>query len=189
MEKIKLGARVPAMALPICLLGATVNGRSNFCPIAWTTIIDNEPPLIGLVTAKDRYTKEGVQQHQTFSINIPNSKLAAAVDYCGLHSGYDTDKSQVFTTFSGELATAPMIKNCPLTAECRLQQIVEFAGTDLIVGEIVETYVNEELVSEGKVNAEQMDPLLYFTNGSIYHRLGAQEAKAFKIGKEYRVHD
>ena len=82
-----------------------------------------------------------------------------------------------------------MIKNCPLTAECRLQQIVEFAGTDLIVGEIVETYVNEELVSEGKVNAEQMDPLLYFTNGSIYHRLGAQEAKAFKIGKEYRVHD
>ena len=188
MNKVKLGAAVPPMSLPVCLLGSNVNDKPTFCPIAWSTIIDDEPPRIGLVTAKKRYTKDGIVQTETFSVNIPDIKIAEPTDYCGIVSGYDTDKSKVFETFSGETG-APMISDCPVTAECRLEKIIEFEGTDLIVGRIVNVYADDEILEQGKADALKMNPLMYFTCGSIYYSLGEKVGKAFKIGKEFPSHE
>ncbi len=188
MNKVKLGAGVPPIALPICLLGSVVDGKPTFCPIAWSTIIDDEPPRIGLVTAKKRYTKDGIVENGTFSVNIPDTKMAERTDYCGIVSGYDVDKSEVFETFKGE-TEAPMIANCPITAECRLEKIIEFEGTDLIVGKIVNVYADNEVLDQDITDALKMNPLLYFTNGSIYYSLGENIGKAFKIGKEFSQHE
>lgn len=184
MNKVKLGAGVPPMALPICLLGSKVNDKPTFCPIAWSTIIDDEPPMIGLVTAKKRYTKDGIVQSGIFSVNIPSTKMAEAADYCGIVSGYDIDKSKVFETFTGE-TNAPMIADCPVTAECRLEKIIEFDSTDLIVGKIVNVYADKNILERNDADALKMDPLMYFTNGSIYYSLGKNRGKAFKIGKKF----
>ena len=42
-------------------------------------------------------------------------------DFCGLVSGRDIDKAALFDVFYGELKTAPMITECPLSLECRLE--------------------------------------------------------------------
>lgn len=189
MTKVKLGSKVPAIPAPLYLLGSIVNGKSTFCTIAWSTIIDDEPPMIGLVTAKKRYTNEGILHNKTFSINIPDVSLAKETDYCGMHSGHDVDKSEVFKTFSGDIENAPMIEGCPVTAECRLKEIINFEGTDMIVGEIINLYVNDELLDGKYVNAVKMNPLIYFTSGSVYYSLGKEIGKAFKIGNEYTPHE
>lgn len=189
MSKIKLGAKVPAIPTPLCLLGSVVNGKNTFCTIAWSTIIDDEPAMVGLVTAKKRYTNEGIVQNKAFSINIPDAGLVKETDYCGMHSGYDTDKSKVFKTFTGEIENAPMIEGCPVTAECKLKEIINFEGTDMIVGEIVNLYVDDELLDSKNVNAVRMNPLIYFTSGSVYYSLGKEIGKAFKIGNEYTSHE
>jgi flavin reductase (DIM6/NTAB) family NADH-FMN oxidoreductase RutF len=187
MPKTAQKKQMPPIALPICLVGANVEGRPNFNTIAWFTMIDDEPPTIGLVMGKQRRTKDGIVENKTFSVNIPRTELAVPVDHCGITSGYKVDKSEVFRTFYGKLKTAPMVDDCPLTMECTLKQIVEFEGTDMVVGEIVEMYTDDGIIrADGRPDPTALDPLMYLSTGAAYHRLGDRIADAFKVGKAYR---
>jgi len=186
MVKTAHGKRMPPLALPTCLVGANVQGKANFCTIAWFTMIDDEPPTIGLVMAKDRRTKEGIMENGTFSVNIPGTELTVPVDYCGTHSGRHTDKSEVFRTFYGTLRTAPMVDDCPLTMECLLKQVVKFEGTHMVVGEIVEVYAEEGVFTDGRPDPTVIDPLMYLSSAAAYHKLGDRIADAYHVGKTYR---
>jgi hypothetical protein len=54
----------------------------------------------------------------------------------------------------------------------------------LIVGEIVETYVSEVCLTDGKVDPKKIDPPVYIRSTMKYHRLGEILASAFNVGKE-----
>lgn len=183
MAKIRLGKTLPTMALPIGILGANCEGKANFCTVAWLTIIDDEPPTIGLVLGKKRRTVDGARENGTFSVCFPSTALAAETDYVGMHSGYKTDKSEVFDVFYGELGTAPLIKECPLAMECVLKEIKGFEGTDLLVGEVAEVHADESCLVKGKPNLVRLDPLLYSMPGGPYFGIGGKVADAFKVGK------
>jgi flavin reductase (DIM6/NTAB) family NADH-FMN oxidoreductase RutF len=186
MSKVKLGKKLPPMAMPVVLVGANVKGKANFCTLAWVTMMEDEPPLIGLMMGKKRRTKDGMLENGTFSVNIPSASMVRATDYCGIRTGARTDKSQVFDIFYGELGTAPMISEAPITAECRLKEIVLFHGTDLIIGEVNEVYADKKVMSKGKVDLGKVDPLLYALGGGPYFSLGPKVAKAFSVGKGYK---
>lgn len=184
MDKVSLGKVIPAYAMPVCLIGSIVAGKANFCTIAWFSIIDDEPPMIGVVMGKKRRTREGMNENGCFSVNIPSQGMVRAVDHCGITSGYDTDKSGVFKTFHGRLKMAPMIEDCPLTMECIVKRTVEFEGTDMVVGEIEGSYVSGELLKKGKIDQSKMQQLLYCTRGP-YRSVGKKVANAFSVGKDY----
>jgi flavin reductase (DIM6/NTAB) family NADH-FMN oxidoreductase RutF len=186
MTKITRGKVMPPIAFPICLLGANVEGKPNYCTIAWFTMIDDEPPTIGLVTGKDRRTKDGIVENRTFSVSLPSADMAVPVDYVGITSGRKEDKSGVFRSFYGKLKTAPMAEECPVTMECELKRIVEMEGTDLMIGEIVEVYADGTAYHGSEPDAIVLDPLMYLSSGAAYHRLGGRVADAFKAGRAYR---
>jgi flavin reductase (DIM6/NTAB) family NADH-FMN oxidoreductase RutF len=184
MGTVKLSKKLPLPALPICLVGSNVDGKANFCTVAWFTVIDDEPPVVGLVMAKKRRTKDGMAENGTFSVNIPSTGQVAETDYCGLVSGAKVDKSSVFNVRYGELRTAPMIEGAPITMECKLKQIVEFEGTDLVIGEVVDAYADESIMKGGKPDLKLIDPLLYSMSSGQYFSLGHEVAQAFSIGKK-----
>jgi flavin reductase (DIM6/NTAB) family NADH-FMN oxidoreductase RutF len=185
MTKTALGKKVPIMGLPVVLVGAKVQGRVNFCPVAWATMIDDEPPKMVVVMGKERRTKDGIKENLTFSINLPGASEVAATDYCGLHSGYKTDKSTVFDVFFGKTLTAPMARECPVNIELTLDDIIEFEGTDMVVGEVEEVYVNEECLSNGRPDMERLELLMYQSPGGPYFIKGRTVAEAFKVGREF----
>jgi flavin reductase (DIM6/NTAB) family NADH-FMN oxidoreductase RutF len=186
MAKVKLGKRLPPMALPVVLVGSNYKGKANFCTIAWTTIIDDEPPLIGLLMAKKRRTKDGMVENGTFSVNIPDTKMMVKTDYCGISSGSKKDKSKVFDVFYGELGTAPLISEAPVAVECKLKDIMAFEGTDLVIGEIEEVYVDKRCLGKDKVHMSKIDPLLYGMGGGPYYSIGRKVGDAFSVGKRYK---
>jgi hypothetical protein len=51
------------------------------------------------------------------------------------------------------------------------------------VGEIIETYLSEDCLTDGKADPEKIDPLIYAPGTMKYHRLGEAIASAFKAGK------
>ena len=172
---------MPCLPLPVCLAGANVEGRPNFCTIAWFTMIDDEPPTIGLVMGKKRRTKDGILESGTFTVNIPSKELVAETDWCGLNSGYDVDKSEVFRVSYGKLGNAPMIDECPMCIECKLARIVEFEGVDLVVGEIEEIHVDERCMDCEKVDPGRMGPFLLWMPGGPYFGLGEKVADAYMV--------
>ena len=186
MAKITLGQKLPTIGLPVVLVGAKVLGRPNFCPIAWATIIDDEPAKMAVVMAKKRKTKDGIVENGTFSINLPGANAVAATDYCGLHSGYKEDKSGVFEVFFGKTLTAPMARECPINIELTLDDIIEFEGTDMVVGDVEEVYIDEEKMTDGRPDMEKLELLMYLSPGGPYFLKGQTVAEAFKVGREYR---
>jgi flavin reductase (DIM6/NTAB) family NADH-FMN oxidoreductase RutF len=187
MNKVQIGNRAPPMAMPVCLVGANVKGRANFCAVSWFTILNDEPPMIAVVLGKGRATMDGIKENGNFSVNIPNEFNVAAVDYCGINSGHDVDKSKVFGVSYGSLKTVPMADDCPLSAECKLAQVLEFPGVDLVVGEVVQVHVDKTLMIDGAVDVEGMKPLLYSFPGGPYLSIGPMVAEAFKVGKTFNA--
>jgi flavin reductase (DIM6/NTAB) family NADH-FMN oxidoreductase RutF len=186
MKKIKTGWKLPPLSLPVALLGANVRGKPNFFTVAWFNMLQDDPPLIGAAMSKTHHTRHGVVDNKTFSFNIPSSRMAKIVDYCGLYSGSKVDKSHLFDVFYGELKTAPMVRECVLNIECRLVDTKEFNTTVLIIGEIVEVYCEEQYLSENKPDYKKMDAMIFFMPEGPYVRAGDVIAKAFDVGKDYR---
>jgi len=183
MDKIKFGPQTLLYPMPAVLVGANINEKPNFMTVAWCAIAAQKPPAVSVAIRKERYTLEGVKENRTFSINVPSCDMVKKTDYCGVYSGKKNDKSQIFKTFYGTLATAPLIQECPLNLECKVMHYLEVGSHTLVVGEIIETYLSEDCLTNGKVDPAKIDPLIYTPGTVKYHRLGEDIASAFKVGK------
>lgn len=186
MSKKTLGRTLPMMGLPVVVVGAKVQGKVNFCTIAWATMIDDEPPKMAMVMGKDRRTKDGILENRTFSINLPDVNTAAAADHCGLVSGHQEDKSNVFDVFFGKTLTAPMARECPVNVELTLDQVIELEGTDIVIGEVEEVYIDEGRMTAGRPDMDKLQLLMYLSSGALYFTKGKTVAEAFKVGKDFR---
>ncbi len=80
------------------------------------------------------------QMVKTFSVNFPNADLVMKTDYCGIRSGKRFDKSKLFDVFYGNLNAAPMIKECPVTAECELYDLIDVSSHYIVLGEVKHIY-------------------------------------------------
>lgn len=176
--KIPFGDRKKSLCpMPITLIGANVHGKPNFATVAYVGIVTRDTISAGM--GKQHYTNIGIKENNTFSVNIPSVEMVQKTDYCGMVSGENIDKSQVFGTFYGELKTAPMIEECPVNMECRLVQTLDFPAGDCFIGEIVQTYVSDEYLTNDKVDFAKVQPILFFTTERKYWKLGERFAEAF----------
>lgn len=182
--KNKIGNENVLYPTPTVLVGATVNGKPNFITIAHIGIMTLEHISLGI--GKVHYTNDGIKEHGTFSVNIPSEALIKETDYVGLVTGKKVDKAKLFDLFYGELETAPMIKECPVNMECRLERIIDFPNHDVFVGEVIETYVDDSVLTNGKVDVSKIKPLLFDMPLKKYWSLGSVVGNCWNIGKELK---
>jgi flavin reductase (DIM6/NTAB) family NADH-FMN oxidoreductase RutF len=133
---------------------------------------------------KLNYSGTFIARNGTFSVNVPSAGMHEKVDYCGLVSGEDTDKSQLFDVFYGELQTAPMIRECPLCIECRLARTLDLPKSYLFIGEIAASYVDETCLSGGTPDVEKINPMTISMPEGRYWSIGAQVGKAWSDGRK-----
>jgi len=181
--KKAIGPQTLLYPMPAVLVGALVNGKPNFMTAAWCGIAASKPPAISVGLQSVRFTLEGIKANNTFSINIPSADLVEKVDYCGIYSGHKVDKSQIFKVDFGKLKTAPLIQECPVNLECQVIHALELGSHILFVGEITETYIKEECLTDEKADPSKIDPLIYTTGVMQYQRLGEVVGRAWKLGK------
>lgn len=184
MPKSTIGPSTHLHPKPAVLVGAMVEGKANFMTASWCGIACHQPPALSVAVRKERHTLKGIKAEQVFSVSVPSTALAKQVDYCGLYSGAKRDKSQVFDVFPGRLTSAPLTEECPIGFECRLIQTVDLGSHELVIGEIVETYVENDCLTDGAPDPLKVDPLIYSSGSRAYHRIGEAVAKAYRIGKE-----
>ena len=93
-----------------------------------------------------------------------------------------------FNIFYGELKTAPLIEQCPVNLECAVAHIIDLGSHDLVIGEIKETHVSENCLTDGKPDVQKIKPFHYVMDKGTfsYFDLGKFIGKAFQIGKELK---
>jgi flavin reductase (DIM6/NTAB) family NADH-FMN oxidoreductase RutF len=189
MNKVKLGPQTLVYPKPAFLVGADVDAQSNFLTVAWGGIACGSPPMVSVAIRKNRYTLKGIKQNMAFSLNVSSKDYVVETDYCGITSGSKTDKvvDCGFTVFYGDLAGAPMIEECPVNLECKVDRILNLGSHYLVIGKIMETHVSEDCLTDGKPDVRKIQPIAYITGQpGNYYSIGENVGEAFRIGKKLK---
>lgn len=189
MNKVKLGPQTLIYPKPVFLIGAVVNKKPNFLAVAWGGIACGMPPMVSAAIKHIRYTLRGIKQNMTFSLNITPKDYVVETDYCGIVSGLKTNKVTDcgLTVFYGNLAGAPMIEQYPVNLECKVVHIIDLGSHCLVIGEIVETHVSQDCLTDGRPDVNKVQPVVYIEGQpGDYYCLGENIGKAFRIGKELK---
>jgi len=181
--KEKLGAKNALYPLVTTIVGTVVDGKPDFATIAHVGIAHLNGITLGM--GRIHLTNEGIKANRTFSVSLPSEDMVELTDHIGMVSGRKEDKSGLFEVFYGELDTAPMIQGCKVTMECRLIEHVELPTHDLFVGEIVGTYADVEVLTNGAVDIAKLKPLLFDMASRKYWSVGEAVAKCWSVGKDF----
>jgi len=182
MEKVKIANR-PFGPFPTVLVGADVNGRSNYVTVGACGVVSLQPVLY-ISLKSTHYTTIGVKENGYFSVNIPSAGMVQKTDYCGVVSGKTADKSKVFTAFYDELGRAPMIKECSMNMLCKVIKSMPIFDFDMFFGEIVAVYATDECLTNGALDSQKVNPIIMM--GSNYFDLGQVIGSLFKDGAAYK---
>ncbi len=181
--KEKLGPTNALYPLITAIVGATVEGAPDFATIAHVGIAHLKGITLGMGNA--HLTNKGILENKTFSVNLPSEDMVVITDHIGMVSGAKEDKGGLFDLFYGELDTAPMIEQCKVTMECKLIEHIKLPTHDLFVGEVVGTYADVDVLTNGVVDIAKLKPLLFDMASKKYWALGDPVAKCWSVGKEF----
>jgi flavin reductase (DIM6/NTAB) family NADH-FMN oxidoreductase RutF len=170
--------------MPLVLVGSIAGGQPNYMANAHVGIMDFTS--ISVSVGKNYQTNAGIKDTRTLSINIPSVDLVEKADYCGLTSGKRTNKAALFTTFYGTLPTAPMIVECPVTMECSVRETVDFPNHSVFIGEIVNTYYDDHVLTDGVLDLAKVQPILFHLNDKGYWKIGERFATAWNVGQSLK---
>jgi len=189
MDKVKMGPQPLVFPMPAFLVGANVEGKANFMTVAWGGIACGEPPMIAVAIRHPRYTLKGMKENMTFSVNVASADQVKEVDFCGIKTGAKEDKVRAckFKVFYGIVETAPMIEQCPVNLECKIEHMLDLGSHVLVVGKIEETYVTGQCFTGDHPDVKKIRPIGWTTlPANVYQELGETAGKAFKIGLELK---
>lgn len=184
MGKISAGRNVFMYPMPVTLLGTLVDNKPDFMALGWITRVNANPPTLGCGVGRHHHSIRGIEENKTFSINFPSVDMMEQTDYCGLVSGKDTDKAVLFDVYYGELKTAPMIAECPLSLECRLQTTITNPTNNFYIGEIIASYTEEKYLTDDKLDIKKINPLLLTMPDNRYWTVGEYAGNAWSSGKK-----
>ena len=173
MSKTKLGSVPWVYPIPIVLVGANVDGKPNFAEVGDCAIMGIRPAMVVVSLGETHHTTCGIDASGVFSINFPSTQLLGLTDYCGMVSGKDVDKSDLFSVFEGEQTRVPMIEECPLNLECKVREVVQIRHRRMFIADVLECYVSEEFAvqEDGKTRVADLptlDPILYSLDNRYY---------------------
>jgi len=187
MARVEISNNAFPYPMPMVVLGTMVEGRANFMAVGWVSRVNPRPPMIAVALGKKHHTNVGIHETKTFSINVPDVDLLERVDYCGLVSGRKVDKSGVFTVEAGSVTGAPLIAECPVVMECRLERVVELPVEELFIAEIVAARADEDCLADGAPDIERVRPFTLTMPDNRYWTVGSQAGAAWSAGKRLRT--
>jgi flavin reductase (DIM6/NTAB) family NADH-FMN oxidoreductase RutF len=141
---------------PIILI-TTVNkeGKPNVMTASFVMPVSFEPKYLAFSISPQRYTFENLKETKEFVVNVASKEMKEKVRICGSHSGRTRDKFKLanLEVEKASLVKAPLLKEAPISFECKLEFMKEFGDHFVVVGKIVKEHVRKE----------NFEPLLHYS--------------------------
>ena len=154
--------------------------RPNIITVAWAGTVCSSPAMVSISVRKERYSYDILKETGEFVINLITRDLTYATDFCGVRSGRDVDKfkEMKLTKEKANIISVPLIKESPVSVECKVKEIVPLGSHDMFVAEIVAIDADEKYIDEkGAFDISKCD-LIAYANGGYY----PLESKIGKFG-------
>lgn len=150
--------------VPAVLVTSHYGGRDNVLTVSWVGTICTDPPMISISIRPDRFSYKLIKLSREFVVNIPKAEMVRAVDFCGVKSGADVDKFKVLGLIKtkARVVKAPVIAQCPLAIECKVEEILELGSHHLFIARVVSVLADEALIDKkGRFHLERAGLLCY----------------------------
>lgn len=173
MSKISWKGGALLAPLPPVLVTCGTLEKPNILTIAWTGILNTQPPKTYISVRPSRFSYDLIRNSGEFVINLTTAELVKAADFCGVRSGRSCDKLKLtgLTPEAASKVSCPMLKESPVSLECRVQSITPLGTHDMFIADIVAVNVDEAYLSkDGKLLLDRCR-LLAFAHGE-YFELG-----------------
>ena len=164
--------------LPVVMVSCGDMNKSNIITVAWTGIINTDKPMCYISVRKERFSHDIIAKNKEFAINLTNKPLAYATDWCGVKTGAKVDKFKEMhlTKEKGKFVKCPLIKESPVSIECKVVEIKELGSHDMFMAEILSIDADEKYIdNKGAFDITKCD-LITYANGK-YFTLGKQVGK------------
>lgn len=180
MSKIQWKGGTFIYPIPAVMVSCGTMEKSNIITVAWTGILNTNPAMCYISVRPERYSHDIIKENGEFAINLTTRQLAYATDWCGVKSGRDVDKfkEMKLTKEKANIISVPLIKESPVSVECKVKEIVPLGSHDMFVAEIVAIDADEKYIDEkGAFDISKCD-LIAYANGGYY----PLESKIGKFG-------
>ena len=156
--------------VPAVMVTCADGESSNIITIAWTGIINSDPPMTYVSVRKERYSHRLIKESGEFVINLTTEELAKATDFCGVRSGRNIDKAAEtgLSFVPAEIVGCPMISESPVNIECRVTEIKELGSHDMFMAEIVKVHADEKLFDENGRLCLEKAGLISYSHGEYF---------------------
>lgn len=172
--------------IPAVLVTSGDMKNSNILTVAWTGILNTNPAIVYISVRPERYSYKLIKENKEFAINLTNEKLAYATDWCGVRSGakFDKFKEMKLTKEKAEFIKAPLIKESPVSIECKVIEERNLGSHTMFVAEVLSIDADEKYIDEkGAFDISKCDLIAYANGG--YYKLGKKLGKfSFSVAKK-----
>ena len=129
---------------PVVLVTTVQKGRANIMTLSWLTMMEFEPPLVGMVMSDRNYSFAALKATKQCVINIPTVELAAKMVGVGNSSGRRIDKFAAFglTPRPARHVEPPLIDECYANLECRVTDARMANRYNFFVLEVLKAWID-----------------------------------------------
>ena len=170
MSKVTWKSGTFLYPLPAVMVSCGNMEKSNIITVAWTGILNTNPAMVYISVRPTRYSYNLIKESGEFVINLTTKDLAYATDWCGVKTGAKVDKfaEMHLTKEKAKFVKCPMIKESPVSVECKVKEIKELGSHHMFVAEVLAINADEKYIDEkGAFDISKCD-LIAYSNGNYY---------------------
>ena len=172
--------------IPAVMVSCGTMEKSNIITVAWTGIINTNPAMVYISVRPTRYSYNLIKDQGEFVINLTTKNLVKATDWCGVKTGAKVDKFKEMKLHKekANFVKCPMIKESPVSVECKVKEIKELGSHTMFIAEVVAINVDEKYIdNKGAFDITKCD-LMAYANGN-YLAMGKKLGKfGFSVKKK-----
>lgn len=159
------------------------NGVPNAMNAAWGAQSDYGEITLFLAPHK---TTDNVKQTKAFTVAFATKDTVEIADYFGVETGRKVNKIEKAGCHTHKSAhvNAPIIEEFPVTLECEMTSYDDATG--ILVGKIVAEQADESVLTDGKVDYDKLQPIIFDIATMTYRVVGPVVGKAFHDGMKLK---
>jgi len=108
--------------------------------------ISFDPKYVAIAVAEERLTFENLKKTKEFTLNICSKEMKEKAIICGSYSGREKDKFELakIEREKSKIVKPSLIKESPISFECKVEFMNKFGDHWLVVGKVVEEHVRNK---------------------------------------------
>lgn len=180
------GKKTIITPLPVLILATyDEEGIPNAMNAAWGGQIDEHQIYVSLAKHK---TTENLIAKKAFTVSFADKKHVKEADYFGIESGNNINKIEKANmhVVKSEYVDAPIIEEFPLTLECEVVELRDDNEGYVLLGEVVNMSAEESILTDGVVDLDKLEPIMYDSSMHTYRVVREVVGKAFKDGLDLK---